>query len=446
MVRTALEHDPDFVPARIRLAAVIAEDDTRRDQVAPELQRAMSSASRGTDLDRAMAAAAFHSWQSTRTRMLEVATLREHNRQQVAACRSLQRMRPRDEWALLCVLNSMARQGDEPVEALEQWLQLMPHSLQAHRRAVILALRSGDIVAVERAYQRAMRLDAPLNAQTAGDLLQLRFTTVAIAWLQSLPQDAVQRLRTLLADLEAQPIEIRSHLAWYGVYAHLTLGRLKDAEALLAHVDRPINRLLLQTWLGTQAENRDGLRLTLARRASLAATERRAAPSPSEWLESGSLADARAAAAKVAIGSPQFNRVHGEVALAEGRVDEALTLLQEALRTERNGYTRPRLARYIADGLVRKQRLPAAIAGLEAVTSEPRSRTLSNSMMGFTWLAARSQLAELYRMNGRTAAADAVDRELATLLSVADDDHPIRQRLARGGFLPLPAQAPRPSR
>ena len=97
-------------------------------------------------------------------------------------------MRPRDEWALLCVLNSTARQGDEPVEALEQWLQLMPHSLQEHRRAVILALRSGDIGAVERAYERAMRLDAPLDEQTAGDLIQLRFTAVALAWLQSRPE------------------------------------------------------------------------------------------------------------------------------------------------------------------------------------------------------------------------------------------------------------------
>jgi hypothetical protein len=49
-----------------------------------------------------------------------------------------------------------------------------------------------------------------------------------------------------------------------------------------------------------------------------------------------------------------------------------------------------------------------------------------------SWLTLRDQLAQLYRRAGQHPDADRVDAELRALLTVADDDHPIKRRLVSG--------------
>jgi hypothetical protein len=63
-----------------------------------------------------------------------------------------------------------------------------------------------------------------------------------------------------------------------------------------------------------------------------------------------------------------------------------------------------------------------------------RLLTIIGPSSGFEWLKVREQLSRLYRDTGRDADAAAIDGELAQLLAVADEDHPIKRRLARSGL------------
>jgi hypothetical protein len=128
--------------------------------------------------------------------------------------------------------------------------------------------------------------------------------------------------------------------------------------------------------------------------------------------------------------------LEGQLAVAEGRWDAAIALLEPV---ERHYRRRPDGDRWmiavqrLADAWAAKGEMARAIALLEA----PQRRleySIFPSNYSCDWLEARDRLSQLYRQSGRIAEADTVDAELRALLAVADEDHPIRRRLdQRGG-------------
>jgi predicted Zn-dependent protease len=119
----------------------------------------------------------------------------------------------------------------------------------------------------------------------------------------------------------------------------------------------------------------------------------------------------------------------GQLALAEGRVDEAIRRLMSAskLFPERTNQGL-KIARQLADAHHAAGRLDQAVRLLENATRHP-----VELIHAWEWLRTRDRLSELYRLAGRSVEAEAVDRQLATLLAVADDDHFIKRRLAHSG-------------
>jgi predicted Zn-dependent protease len=119
----------------------------------------------------------------------------------------------------------------------------------------------------------------------------------------------------------------------------------------------------------------------------------------------------------------------GQLALAEGRIDEAIRRLTIASKlfpgTSSQGL---KIARQLADAHHAAGRLDQAVRLLENATRHP-----VELIHGWEWLRTRDRLSELYRLAGRSVEAEAVDRQLATLLAVADDDHFIKRRLAHSG-------------
>jgi hypothetical protein len=85
-----------------------------------------------------------------------------------------------------------------------------------------------------------------------------------------------------------------------------------------------------------------------------------------------------------------------------------------------------KIARQLADAHRGQGHLDKAVTLLEDAT-----RRRSELTHAWEWLRARDRLAELYRDAGRLSDAERVERELMVLLSVADEDHGIKRRLAR---------------
>jgi serine/threonine protein kinase/tetratricopeptide (TPR) repeat protein len=128
---------------------------------------------------------------------------------------------------------------------------------------------------------------------------------------------------------------------------------------------------------------------------------------------------------------PFVHAAKGELALAEGRLDDALPLLESAVRTLRpSGDPLYFLASQSLAGVWMHR---GDTERAQAVLSDAfRQRNRSYPRAQADWMAVGSDLARLYRHLGRSSDANAVQRELSSVLALADDDHPLLAQLLTG--------------
>ena len=143
------------------------------------------------------------------------------------------------------------------------------------------------------------------------------------------------------------------------------------------------------------------------------------------WLEANLLDRARAVIAAAPL--PMYT---GQLALAEGRIEDAIKDLKVAVSVETNlgSPSNWRMPVKLAEALHTAGRTAEAVEVLETST-RARGRAATGASSGYAWIGARERQAQLYRGTGRQAEARAIESELLTLLEVADDDHPIKRRL-----------------
>jgi hypothetical protein len=88
------------------------------------------------------------------------------------------------------------------------------------------------------------------------------------------------------------------------------------------------------------------------------------------------------------------------------------------------------ISEFTADAWLRKGDIEPAIIALESSTRQ-RAATTFGASSAALWMRTRARLADLYRKAGRVTEAEAIEEHLRRLLAVADDDHPLKMRLAR---------------
>jgi tetratricopeptide (TPR) repeat protein len=359
---------------------------------------------------------------------LSTEQLRAHRGQHAAACHALLQLRPDDVWALSCVINVMLRfDGTVDLSLARRFIELRPNAVESYFTAVRAALASDDSAVASEFAQRGGALDVPLTEENANRVAMLRMFSGATAWLANRPQETLAIVDSVLASVADQARAIQLPFLWYGAYANLMLGRLDEADRLFSLLDAQDAR---RGRIWVDLERRDPQRLWRTLESGrIDARGRPPVSSPSEWLDAGDLARAQQALTSVSPAGTQHPRVRGELALVEGRPAEAIALLEEVLPRERLSASRLRIARFLARAWVARGDPDRAIQVLEEASNEPRSPLLTAAMMGFLWISVRDQLADLYHSAGRTTDAERVDRELAALLALADDDHPIKRRV-----------------
>jgi tetratricopeptide (TPR) repeat protein len=132
---------------------------------------------------------------------------------------------------------------------------------------------------------------------------------------------------------------------------------------------------------------------------------------------------------------PALHVVRGEIALVHGDLAGAIAEFEEAIKLDDGrGQKRPGPGFYLgseslAAALAKTGDVPRAIEVLER--NPERRDAVIRGTTGAYWLRNQLELAKLYRRASRVAEAQAVEAELANLLSVADRDHPILLDLER---------------
>ena len=125
--------------------------------------------------------------------------------------------------------------------------------------------------------------------------------------------------------------------------------------------------------------------------------------------------------------------IQGELALSQGRIEEAIQRLQQATESFRRGGNHSLLIS--SDGLAlafeRRGEPLEAIRVLEAASQERLLELAWDAQYGVFWLRIQAHMARLYRQLRRSEDARKIENQLRRILAYADADHPIRVQISQ---------------
>jgi hypothetical protein len=275
--------------------------------------------------------------------------------------------------------------------------------------------------------ERARALDVPVTHYPARPAVWLSLFDAEEAWIAGEVRRAAMIADAFEAETRTLPAAIQQEAATQLFFTNLSLGRLAKADALVTN---------MPSWLDEEVRDQQRGRVIALRgdQRALATfldqrfrTPEQANFVASNLIDAGLLDKARAVIA--------YHRQHrnaaagewyeGQLALAEGRIDDAIRgLTAVAKRFPVRNNQGLKIARQLADAHHIAGRPSVSLQLLEDATRQP-----SAIADGWEWLRTRDRLAQRYREAGRVADAVAIDLQLSRLLAVADDDHAIKRRL-----------------
>lgn len=429
LLHEAVREDPGFASAHMRLS-VAARLQGALPKALEHAERAMALSDGGTEVERLINQGEYFNVQGLSAADPEIR--RQHNERAAAAFAAALELQPDHMRALICLTNLSNRLGKPNPLVAGRMADLRPKSivLQTRAAAVALSATPPDRASAMRYLQRARQIE-PTDRAGAFDLSWAELFDAHEAWLQNNPREALRVVDGVAAKMRSLSGEPLLVFALNLSRAYRTLGQLDRSEELAALVEpnreAKIERVAGMMYRGNPA----ALRAAIANEF----------PEPeqvdglgSTLIEAGLLKRAHKLVASMNIRPqppvPYMWLVEGQLALAEGRFERAIEKLEQVLpRTHENPPQWMRATLKLAEVWVAKHDNARAIDLLERASSRQIGSQHIPLLWGYTWLSARSRLSELYRKVGRDKDADAVEAELLTLLTVADDDHPIKRRL-----------------
>jgi serine/threonine-protein kinase len=424
--RAALAEDPDFAMGHLQLSEAIRVQN-RPAEALEHVKHALALSEHVTAVERLRIEGAL-AMQSQLTRdPMEQQRWREHG---IAKNKAILKLLPNDYSSLVVLTNLYAQVRRPSVPLATRLSDLRPHSYEWAGRAVTAALWAGDIETARRYAARGAAQLVPVPPLGNGALAPawMRLFGALEAWLRNDVAAAMAVTDDVAGEFDALPDTTRPVFAEQLAHLYQLLGRFDAAERFAGLIEAaPVRKLAL---LRIAMTRRDPQRLSdvLAREYP---RPEDAAPFASAFVWSDQLAKARDAVAllrKRPDGGNTFaGFVEGQVALAEGRVDEAVDLIARHVPPAPRGTHFN--AEVLARALVARGEHARAIALLESF-SYPRHQLVANpGPLPSDWLLMRDALARLYRDVGRIQEANELEAELRALVAVADDDHPVKRRL-----------------
>jgi tetratricopeptide (TPR) repeat protein len=374
---------------------------------------------------------------------------REEFEEAEANFRALLQIDPDHYWGLknLSWVLQFARREGELVPLLQRRAEMAPNSFPANVAAATATLRFGSLEKAEPYFVRAAGLE-PQDGAFPGDIGRVQSFLAHKAWLEEDIDGVLERVEEWARLRSSRPTELQEVLVVSAGFYSEYVGRLRAAEDIYRQIpdddsrmrehrlrrleldrgDQDHRKQILQRW-PIDLPAGMGTEVWLHARAGLVEEARRI-------LDSIPPDDAGVRT----FGFPLRLLARGELALAEGRTEDAIPLLQEALP-----FFAPRAnAQYFraSDSLARAWEQVGSVPNALRVLQEA-SLQKSRAIWGkVAWMELQLHLARLYRELGREADAREIEAELRRLLVHSDPDFWILRQLERQSRAAHAASAP----
>ena len=414
LLRQAVAEDPDFASGYMHLAHTIRNQQKPATEYLPPAERAVELAARVSERERYFILGSYH-------------YMLGQDEQAVTVYEALLRLYPDHFWGTnnLAVINQRLGRMEEHWRWRARRADLRPTSL---RDAVLLVrhfLETGDVAAAEPYVERARALASAERADPR--FPGASFLKVDAAWAGRDAEQTLAALNEVVASGPPQAREARDRWLFQASLRYQALGMLDAAHDVAVEIDADSRyvRLAFVAWARDDRQAaRDHLRQWPPSPVNLFWLARAGAPDEARealeaWKTGRDLSFGQRAG--------ELKTVRGELARLEGRLGEAIPLLEEGLAEIRN------------DGLFYLGSDSLALAWLAQGEPSRAARVLDEAAQavppnlgaGSFWLTLELRRAQVYRQLGRVEEAEQIEARLRTLLAHADPDHVILRKLKR---------------
>ncbi len=438
LLRAAIQKDPAFVAAHVQLAIVVRLAGERRgvsrlDEALEHAERAIAVAPGASRFEQIRAEEQRHFIRFLMNPPEPETTT--HARALIGSCEELLQLRPDDPDVLIGCVNFYQLTGTPNPDVAMRLAELRPDVARWQMAAAnsLLAAQPDRVDRVRHYVNRAAKLK-PVGETQAVNVALARLVPAREAWLSNRPHDALRVADALRSDMATLGSQERARVAGLLWRMYLDLGRLRAADEVMRDVSPWANRRNSEVIVAVAREDPSALRTLLAHHFPRLEDGGGVA---SAFLEAGLLdesqrlidAHRRMEAARPMNFSQYLLMLEGQLALANGNAKGAIEKFERFVAnhgSREQGVRWRRVQLLLADALVADGELARAVAALEAASTPPTFLTGGDT----DWLLARERLAVLYRRVGRVQEGAAVEAQLRAAMAVADDDFPIKRRLA----------------
>ena len=419
LAREAVAEDPEFATGWVWLAWLL------RDPRNPGPSREV--AARATSL-----AGSASQWERLWIQTID-RYLAGDPEQAIASSLALLELRPDYSGAaetLSLALAGLNRRGEHST-AFKRLADLRPLHVDANLKAAqsLVAASSDDAVARPYVERVRMLIDADPDRKDSPAALWIALFEAYADWRHRRIESAEAQLRRIVGRFSGGP---RLSGMTFGVHNfHVSLGQLDRADEVLALMPDEFNRERHRLGVLAAAGNPDAFRVQLLA-LEPAMRERNWAIGPRSWLHAGLIDRARAVAATGPSSAAQTEALRGELALLDGRAQDAIPILSTAFTMQR-GQTNMgeyhRTCQALARAFSSTGRNGDAVQQLEGCAAQEPYLNDTFYFGTSEWMRTRLQLADEYRVAGRRDDAEVIEADLRRLLAVADADYPLLKRL-----------------
>lgn len=425
LLRGAIAADPAFASAYIHLAwALYRQDRACMAECMSYSERAVELADTATDRERYFILGSHHGF-------------REELEESEANYRALLQVDPDHYWGLGNLARNLQRvgRGEELVPLFQRRAEVAPNSFLSNAIAARYTLRLRGLEEAEPYFVRATGLE-PEDGAFPQHIAYVQSYRAHKAWLEEDIDGVLEKVEEWARLRTNRPIELQKYLVGRAGSYSESVGKLRAAEEIYRQIPDDDSRMREQMLRRVELERGDqDHRKEVLQRWPI---DLPAGRDTEVWLHAraGLVAEARTILDSLpddaVVGTLRYPLrllARGELALAEGRTQDAIPLFQEVLSIfapwANAGYFRA--GESLARAWERAGSVPNALRVLEEASAQ-KARALGSTLW---WMEVQLHLARLYRELGREADAQEIEAELRRLLVYADPDFWMLRQLER---------------